>query len=185
MVREKIRSAQDRFRHWANARRRNLHFKVGDHAFLKISPNRGVIRFGMKGKLSPRFIGPFDIMESIGDVAYRLALPPSLIGVHDVFHISQLRGYVYSSEHIVDHSELEVTPDLTYEPRGVAILDRAVKELRSKKIPMVRVLWRPDSFGHSTWITEAEARERYPHLFQDEDMSQAPGKTLCFISIAV
>jgi len=84
-----------------------LEFRTGDHVFLRISPTKGVIRFGTRGKLSPRYIGPFEILDCVGDVAYRLALPPSL-GVHNVFHISQLRKYVKDESHVLDHSELEL-----------------------------------------------------------------------------
>ena len=86
--------------------RRPLQFEVGDQIFLKISPTKGVIRFGVRGKLSLRYIGPFEITERVGEVAYRLALPPSLEGVHDVFYVSQLRQYVKDDSHIVDHTEL-------------------------------------------------------------------------------
>ena len=82
--------------------------------FLRISPTKGVIRFGTRGKLSPRYIGPFAILDRVGDVAYRLALPPSLEGVHNVFYISQLRKYVKDENHILDHSEQELQPDLSY-----------------------------------------------------------------------
>ena len=133
--------------------------------FLRISPNRGVIRFGKTGKLSPRFIGPFDILEKVGDVAYRLALPPSLVGVHDVFHVSQLRKYVSDPSHAVDFSEITVRPDLTYGQQPVAILDRRQKQLRNKTVDLVRVQWRHGSPGESTWEREEEMRERYPHLF--------------------
>ena len=91
---ERLKAAQDRQKRWADLDRRPLEFEVGDFVFLKISPTKGVIRFGSRGKLSPRFIGPFEILERVGEVAYRLALPPSLDGVHEVFHVSQLRKYV-------------------------------------------------------------------------------------------
>ena len=83
-------------------RRRPLEFEVGDHIFLKVTPKRGVVRFGKRGTLSPRFIGPFEILERIGVVAYRLALPPSMSGVHEVFHVSMLRKYTSDPAHVVD-----------------------------------------------------------------------------------
>ena len=83
-------------------RRRPLEFEVGDHVFLKVMPKRGVISFSKRGKLSPRFIGPFEILERIGTVAYRLALPPSMSGVHEVFHVSMLRKYIPDPAHVVD-----------------------------------------------------------------------------------
>jgi len=92
-IKKHMKAAQDRQKKWADAKRRPLEFAVGDHVFLKISTTRGVIRFGCTGKLSPRHIGPFEIIERVREV-YRVALPPTLDGIHDVFHISQLRKYV-------------------------------------------------------------------------------------------
>ena len=88
---------------------------MGDYVFLRVSPLRGVKRFGKKGKLSPRFVGPLEILERIGQVAYRLALLPSLSGVHDVFHISMLRKYVSDTTHILGYEDLELQTDLSYE----------------------------------------------------------------------
>ena len=96
---------------------------MGDHVFLKVMPNRGVIRFGKWGKLSPRYIGPFEVLERVGIVAYRLALPPSLSSVHDVFHVSTLRKYTLDPTHIVDWGELVVDTDGTFEEGLVRIMD--------------------------------------------------------------
>ena len=94
--------AQSRQKSYADVRRRPLEFEVGDHVFLKVMPQREVVRFGKHGKLSPRFIRPFEILERIGSVAYRLALPPSMSGVHEVFHVSMLRKYTPNPAHVVD-----------------------------------------------------------------------------------
>ena len=107
-IQEHLRGAQDRQKSWADFNRRPLEFQVGEHVFLKISPTKGVIRFGAHGKLSPRYIGPFKILERVGEVAYRLALPPSLEGVHNVFHVSQLRRYIRDESHVLDYLELEL-----------------------------------------------------------------------------
>jgi len=133
--------------------------------FLRISPTRGVIRFGRRGKLSPRFIGPFDVVERVGKVAYRLALPPALAGVHDVFHVSQLRRYIRDPSHVIDHSELSVSPDLSLASQPVAILDAREKRLKNRVIRLVRVAWSSRSSGDSTWELEDKMRESYPHLF--------------------
>ena len=106
IIGKRLKAAQDRQKRWTDLYRRPLEFEVGDFVFLKISPTKGVIRFGSRGKLSPRFIGPFEILERVGEVVYRLALPPSLDGVHEVFHVSQLRKYVRDDSHVLDHSEL-------------------------------------------------------------------------------
>ena len=94
-------ASQSRQKSYADPKHRDVEFQVGDHVFLRVSPLRGVRRFGKKGKLSPRFIGPFEILERVGQVAYRLALPPSLSGVHDVFHISMLRKYISYLTHVL------------------------------------------------------------------------------------
>ncbi|ONK61028.1 uncharacterized protein A4U43_C08F25340 [Asparagus officinalis] len=148
-----------------DVKHRHLEFQPGVHVFLKIFPNRGTIHFGRRGKLSPRYVGPFDVLERVGVVAYRLALPPTLAGVHNVFHVSQLRKYVGDPSHVVDFSEIEVRFDLTYEKQPVTILDRREKTLRNKIVSLVRVMWHPDSPGESTWETESKMRHRYPYLF--------------------
>ena len=104
-------------------RRRPLEFEVGDHVFLKVMPKRGVVRFGKRGKLSPRFIGPFEILERIGTIAYRLALPPSMSGVHKVFHVSMLRNYTPNPAHVVDWRQIEVDTNETFEEGPECILD--------------------------------------------------------------
>ena len=104
-------------------RRRPLEFEVGDHVFLKVIPKRGVVRFGKREKLSPRFVGPFEILERMGTVAYRLALPPSMSSVHEVFHVSMLRKYTLDPAHVVDWGQIEVDTDGTFEEGPVCILD--------------------------------------------------------------
>ena len=168
VIRERLKAAQDRQKQWADLSRRPLVFEAGDKVFLKISPTRGVIRFGSWGKLSPRFIGPFEVLERLGEVAYRLALPPSLDGVHDVFHVSQLRRYVRDDNHVLDHTELELRPDLSYTERPMAILDRTTKELKKQIIPLVLVSWGRRSPGEATWEREDIIRDRYPHLFHGD-----------------
>ena len=165
-VRRHMRAAQDRRKKWADMSIRPLEFEAGDHVFLKISPTRGVIRFGVKGKLSPRFIGPFEVLEKLGAVAYRIALPPSLAAVHNVFHVLQLRRYVRDDSHVLDHSELELRSDLSYEAQPVSIVDRREKILKGRTIRLVRVSWDPHSPGESTWELEDKIKEKYPHLFR-------------------
>ena len=123
-------------------------------------------RFGKKGKLSPRFIGPFEILERIGQVAYRLALPPSLSGVHNVFHVSMLRKYVSDVTHVLRHEDLELQADLAYDERPVQILDQKDKVLRNKTIPLVKVLWRNSRVEEATWELETAMRDHYSELFR-------------------
>ena len=117
-----------------------MEFEVGDHVFLKVMPKRGVVRFGKRGKLSPRFIGPFEILERVGIVAYQLALPPSMIGVHEVFHISMLRKYTPDPAHVVDWGQIEVDTEGTFEAEPVCIVDSRDQVLRRKTVRLVRVL---------------------------------------------
>ena len=104
-------------------RRRPLEFEVGDHVFLKVMPKRGVVRFDKRGKLSPRFIGLFEILERVGTVEYRLALQPSMSCVHDVFHVSMVRKYTLDPAHVVDWGQIEVDTDGTFEEGPVCIVD--------------------------------------------------------------
>ena len=122
-------------------RHRPLEFEVGDHVFLKVMPNRGVVRFGKRGKLLPRFVGPFKILERVGTVAYRLALPPSMSSVHEIFHVSMLRKYTPDPAHVVDWGQIEVDTDRTLEEGPVCIFDSRDQVLRCKTGRLVRVLW--------------------------------------------
>ena len=149
-------------------RSRPLEFEVGDHVSLKVIPKRGVVRFGKRGKLSPRFIGPFEILERIGTVAYRLALPPSIIGVHEVFHVSMLRKYTPDPAHVVDWGQIEVDMDGTFEEGPVYIVDSRYQVLRRKTVRLVRVLWQHCGVEESTWEREDTMRATYPYLFRDE-----------------
>ncbi|KAL5549931.1 hypothetical protein UlMin_000107 [Ulmus minor] len=161
-IRERMETAQSRQKSYADKKRRPLEFQVGDAVFLKVAPMKGVMRFGKKGKLSPRYIGPFEILERIGKVAYRLALPPNLSSVHNVFHVSMLKKYVQDPSHVLEHEPIEVHEDLTYEEKPVQILDRKEKALRNKVIPLVKVLWRNHKIEEATWEREDEMREKYP-----------------------
>ena len=124
IIQERMRMAFSRQKSYDDPRRRDAQFGVGDHVFHKISPMKGVMRFGKKGKLTPRYIGPFEILDRAGNVSYRLALPPNFGYVHPVFHISMLRKYVPHPSHILQTQEIEVDKDLSYEEVPVAIVDR-------------------------------------------------------------
>ena len=102
LIQNRLFTAQSRQKSYVDRRRRPLEFEVGDHVFLKVMPKRGVVRFNKRRKLAPRYIGPFKVLERVGTVAYRLALPPSLSGVHEVFHVSMLRKYTLDPAHVVD-----------------------------------------------------------------------------------
>ncbi|GJQ99143.1 putative nucleotidyltransferase, ribonuclease H [Tanacetum coccineum] len=164
VAREKLKEAQTRQKSYADKHRRLLEFQPGEHVFLKVSPTRGVRRFGIKGKLSPRFIGPFEILERVGEVSYRLALPPQLSHVHNVFHVSLLRGYKYHHLHVVSYPFGQIREDLSYTEEPESILDRQVRVMRKKTIPFVKILWRNHPEREATWETEESIRTSYPHF---------------------
>ncbi|KAL0546611.1 hypothetical protein IC582_016523 [Cucumis melo] len=166
-IRSRMHTAQSRQKSYADVRRKDLEFEIGDKVFLKVAPMKGVLRFERRGKLSPRFVGPFEILERIGPVAYRLALPPSLSTVHDVFHVSMLRKYVPDPSHVVDYEPLEIDENLSYVEQPVGVLAREVKTLRNKEIPLVKVLWRNHRVEAATWEREDDMRSRYPELFEE------------------
>ncbi|KAL0544030.1 hypothetical protein IC582_019141 [Cucumis melo] len=166
-IRSRMHTAQSRQKSYADVRRKDLEFEIGDKVFLKVAPMKGVLRFERRGKLSPRFVGPFEILERIGPVAYRLALPPSLSTVHDVFHVSMLRKYVPDPSHVVDYEPLEIDENLSYVEQPVEVLAREVKTLRNKEIPLVKVLWRNHRVEEATWEREDDMRSRYPELFEE------------------
>jgi hypothetical protein len=170
VIRDKMATAQSRQKSYADNRRRDLEFEVGDHVFLKVSPWKRVMRFGKKGKLSPRYIGPYEILDRIGTVAYRLALPPSLSHVHDVFHVSLLRKYVRDESHIIHHEPIQLDANLSYEEQPIEILDRKEQILRTKVIPLVKVLWRNHLIEEATWEPEEAMKRNYPHLFGQSGM---------------
>ena len=132
---------------------------------LKVSPWKKVMRFGKKGKLNPKFIDPYEVIEKVGPMAYRLALPPDLEKIHNVFHVSMLRRYRSDPSHIVLSETIELRPDLTYDEEPVEILAREVKELRNKKIMLFKVLWKNHKTEEDTWESEETMRQQYLQLF--------------------
>nr|XP_008391446.1 uncharacterized protein LOC103453662 [Malus domestica] len=165
LIKANLKVAQDRQKSIADKHSKDREFTVGDFVFLKLSPWKGVVRFGKQGKLSHRYVGPYQIIERIGAVAYKLELPPELSLIHNVFHVSMLRKYVPDPSHIIQIEPLEVNPDASYVEEPVAILDRPDKVLRNKVIPLVKVLWRNHAVEEATWETEELMQNQYPFLF--------------------
>ena len=133
-------TARDKQKNYANKCRRDLQFKVGNRVFLKVSPWKGVLRFGRRGKLRPRYIGLYEIIGRVGPVAYRLDLPPELSKVHNVFHVSMLCKYIPDPSHILIDHPVELKDNLTYKEQPMQIVDRREQILRNKVIPLVKVL---------------------------------------------
>ncbi|XP_057996230.1 uncharacterized protein LOC131175596 [Hevea brasiliensis] len=165
IIKANLKIASDRQKSYADLKRKEIEYTVGDKVFLKVSPWKKILRFGRKGKLSPRFIGPYEVIERVGPVAYRLALPPELDKIHNVFHVSMLRRYRSDPSHVISMEEIEVQPDLTYEEEPIRILAREVKELRHKQIPLVKVLWKHHNTEEATWESEEMMRQQFPQLF--------------------
>ncbi|KAL6176956.1 hypothetical protein ACLB2K_053588 [Fragaria x ananassa] len=159
VVRDRLKAAQSRQKSYADVRRKDLEFQVGDWVFLKLSPWKGVVRFGKRGKLSSRYIGPYEIIERVGSLAYRLALPSELSRIHNVFHVSMLRKYIADPSHVLEEQPISQQKDLSYEEESVQILYRKEKMLRSKSIPLVKVLWRSQQVEEATWESEEQMRQ--------------------------
>ena len=140
LIQDRMRAIQSRQKSSTDKRRRPLEFDEGDHVFLRVTPTTGVGRVLKSRKLTPRFIGPYQITRRIGLTAYEIALPPHLANLHNVFHVSQLRKYVASPDHVLEADDVQVREDLTIPVGLVRILDSQVKHLRGKEIKTVKVL---------------------------------------------
>jgi hypothetical protein len=136
--------------------------------YLKVSPTKGVPRFGIKGKLAPRYIGPCEIKGTCGPVAYRLKLPALMSVIHDVFHVSQLKKCVRLPTEVLPEPELEIEPDLSYQEHPVKILDRKERSTRAKSIKMYKIQWSHHSEEEATWETEDFLRSHYPDFLPKE-----------------
>jgi hypothetical protein len=165
MIRENLKIAQSRQKSYADKRRRDLSFEISDFVYLKVSHMRGTHRFKVKGKLDPRYVGPFRIMDHKGEVAYQLKLLPLLSDVHDVFHMSQLKKCLRVPEEQLSMEDLDLGGDLTYNERPIKILDTAERVTRSKIIKMCKVQWSHHAEDEATWEHEEELRADYPELF--------------------
>jgi hypothetical protein len=165
IIRENLRVAQTRQKSYADNRRRPLEFEEGDYVYLKVSPLRGMRRFKVKGKLSPRYIGPFLISWRVGEMAYQLELPATLSDVHNVFHVSQLKKCLRFPEELLPMEELSVQGDLTYIEYPIKILDTLTRVTRNKVIKTCKVQWSHHGEDKATWEREEELRIDFPHLF--------------------
>ena len=165
MIRERLKIANDRQKSYAD-NRRDLKFEMGDQEFLRVSPWKGILRFGKRGKLSPRYIGPYEIVDKVGEVAYRLRLLSELANIHDVFHVSMLRKYIANPSHILKEQPIQLKENLTYEEHPIEILDRRDQVLHNKVIPLVKVLSQNHGAEEATCEPEAQMRAQYPQLFE-------------------
>jgi hypothetical protein len=141
---------------------------VGDFVYLKVSPTKGVQRFGIKGKLDPQYIGPYEIIEACGPVAYKLKLPPKMSAIHNVFHVSQLKKCVRLSTEIIAEPELEIEPDLSYQEYPSKVLDCKERSTRAKSIKMYKIQCSNHSEEEATWETKEFLCSNFPDCLPKE-----------------
>ncbi|GJT12553.1 putative reverse transcriptase domain-containing protein [Tanacetum coccineum] len=153
---------------YADKKRKPLEFSVGDYVLLKVSPWKGVVRFGKKGKLAPRFVGPFEIIKKIDPVAYKLDFPKELDGVHDTFHVSNLKKCLANPTLQVPLDEIQVDAKLNFVEEPMEILEREFKKLKHSRIAIVKVRWNSKRGPEFTWEREDQMKLKYPHLFSDD-----------------
>ncbi|GJZ27871.1 putative nucleotidyltransferase, ribonuclease H [Tanacetum coccineum] len=172
LIKEKLKAARDHQKSYADKRRKPLEFEVGDRVLLRV-PWKGVMRFRKKDKLAPRYVGPFEILERIGLVAYRLRLPEELSSVHDTFHVSNLKKCMADANLHVPLDEIKVNKTLRFVEEPVEIMDREIKKLKRKKIALVKVRWNSKRGPEFTWEHEDQMRIKYPQLFVDRVVEPA------------
>ncbi|KAL4555062.1 hypothetical protein LXL04_037673 [Taraxacum kok-saghyz] len=157
--------SRDRQKSYADRRRTPLEFQVVDHVLLKVSPWKGMVCSGKRGKLNPRYIGPFEILARIGPVAYKLQLPQEFQGVHDTFHVSNLKKCLSDESLVIPLKEIQVNPNFNFVEEPVEIMDREVKRLKQSRIPIVKVRWNTKCGPEFTWEREEQMKLKYPQLF--------------------
>ncbi|GJR19420.1 reverse transcriptase domain-containing protein [Tanacetum coccineum] len=172
-IKERLKTARSRQKSYADKRRKPLEFQVGDRVLLKVSPWKGVVRFGKKGKLAPRYVGPFEIVECVGPVAYRLKLPQELNCVHDTFHVSNLKKCLAEPDVQVPLDEIEIDENLRFVEEPIEIVERDVKKLKRRRIPLVKVRWNSRQGAEYTWEHEDQFWMKYPHLFSEPVLSSS------------
>ncbi|GJZ22697.1 putative reverse transcriptase domain-containing protein [Tanacetum coccineum] len=164
-IKQRMQAAHDRQKSYADLKRKPMEFQVGDKVMLKVSPWKGVVRFGKRGKLNPRYVGPFKVLEKVGEVAYKLELPEELSRVHNTFHVSNLKKCHAEEPLAVLLDGLHFDDKLQFIEEPVEIMDREVKRLKRSRIPLVKVRWNSKRGPEFTWEREDQFKKKYPHLF--------------------
>ncbi|GJW38928.1 putative reverse transcriptase domain-containing protein [Tanacetum coccineum] len=164
-IKQRIQTARDRQKSYADLKRKPMEFQVGDKVMLKVSPWKGVVRFGKRGKLNPRYVRPFKVLKKVRAVAYKLELPQELSRVHNTFHVSNLKKCYSDDPLVVPLEGLQVDDKLHFVEEPVEIMDREVKQLRRSRVPIVKVRWNSRRGPEFTWEREDQFRKKYPHLF--------------------
>nr|GEY17038.1 putative reverse transcriptase domain-containing protein [Tanacetum cinerariifolium] len=166
-IRQRLQATRDQQRSYANVSRKPFEFQIGDRVMLKVSPCEGVIRLEKQGKLNPRYIRPFKILEWIGPVAYRIELLEELKNVHNTFHVSNLKKCLSDESLFIPMKELQIDDNLNFMEEPVEIMDRELKQLKQSRIPIIKVRWNSKRGPEFTWQHEDEIRANYPHLFSN------------------
>ncbi|GJT14519.1 putative reverse transcriptase domain-containing protein [Tanacetum coccineum] len=164
-IKKRIQAARDRQKSYADRRRKPLEFEVRDKVMLKVSPWKGVIRFGKREKLNPHYIGPFKILAKVGMVAYRLELPEQLSRVHSTFHVSNMKKCFSDELLAIPLDEIQIDDMLNFIEEPIKIMDREVKRLKQSRIPIVKVCWNSRRGPEFTWEREDQMKKKYPHPF--------------------
>ncbi|GJV93059.1 putative reverse transcriptase domain-containing protein [Tanacetum coccineum] len=171
LIKQRMQAAQDRQKSYADRKRKPMEFEVGDRVMLKVSPWKGVVRFGKRGKLNPRYVGPFKVLAKVGKVAYKLELPQELSRVHHTFHVSNLKK-CYADEPLVMPLEgIHVDDKLQFVEEPVEIMEREIKRLKRSRIPLVKVRWNSRRGPEFTWEREDSFKQKYPQLFTNRASS--------------
>ncbi|GKC02126.1 putative reverse transcriptase domain-containing protein [Tanacetum coccineum] len=164
-IKSRIQAAHDRQKSYANIRRKPMVFQVGDKVMLKVSPWKGVVHFGKRGKLNPRYVGPFKVIEKVGTVAYKLELPPQLSRVHNMFHVSNLKKCLSDESLVIPLEELRFDDKLHFVEEPIEVKDREIKQLKRSRIPIIKVRWKSKRGHEFTREREDQFKPKYPHLF--------------------
>ncbi|GKB72456.1 putative reverse transcriptase domain-containing protein [Tanacetum coccineum] len=164
-IKQRMQAARDRQKSYADLKRKPMEFQVGDKVMLKVSPWKGVVRFGKRGKLNPRYVGPFKVLEKVGEVAYKLDLPEELSRVHNTFHVSNLKKCHANEPLAVQLDGLHLDDKLHFVEEPFEIVGREVKRLKRSRIPLVKVRWNSKRGPEFTWEREDQFKKKYPHLF--------------------
>ncbi|GJT54462.1 putative reverse transcriptase domain-containing protein [Tanacetum coccineum] len=164
-IKQRMQAARDRQKSYADLKRKPMEFQVGDKVMLKVSPWKGVVRFGKRGKLNPRYVGPFKVLEKVGEVAYKLELPEELSRVHNTFHVSNLKKCHADEPLAVPLDGLHLDDKLHFVEEPLEIVGREVKRLKRSRIPLVKVRWNSKRGPEFTWEREDQFKKKYPHLF--------------------
>ncbi|GJU59088.1 putative reverse transcriptase domain-containing protein [Tanacetum coccineum] len=174
-IKNRLLTARSRQKSYADRRSKPLEFEVGYMVLLKVSPWKGVVHFGKRGKLSPHYIGPFKILARVGPVAYTLELPKELKGMHSTFHVSNLKKCLAVGDIIVPMNEMQLDDKLHMIEEPVEIVHREVIQLKQSRIPIVKVRWNSQRCPEFTWEREDHIKNKYPHLFMSNDEARKSG----------